>query len=140
MTALHDFLKRRETEDVDYEDLNDDDVLEDALLAVTDATKKRLLMRYKRLKQEVMQRDGEFTNKVMRNYFTCIRKVGPVWIRSDGMFGSWSLRFVVLCNAGMIYFKVDTMRKEDDLKPKNFRPLNDFVLQEVPYEVSVIIK
>ena len=72
----------------------------------------------------------------MRNYFTCIRKVGPVWIRSDGMFGSWSLRFVVLCNAGMIYFKVDTMRKEDDLKPKNFRPLNDFVLHEVPIEVS----
>ena len=76
----------------------------------------------------------------MRNYFTCIRKVGPVWIRSDGMFGSWSLRFVVLCNAGMIYFKVDTMRKEDDLKPKNFRPLNDFVLQEVPIEVSLLIK
>lgn len=54
MTALHDFLRRRETEDVNYEDINDDDVLEDALLAVTDATKKRLLMRYKRLKQEVL--------------------------------------------------------------------------------------
>ena len=54
MTALHDFLKRRETEDVNYDDLNDDDVLEDALLAVTDATKKKLLMRYKRLKHEVL--------------------------------------------------------------------------------------
>ena len=93
-------------------------------------------MRYKRLKQEVSQRDPSFTQKVMRNYFTCIRKVGSLEKKSDGFLGSWQKRFVVLCNAGLIYFKADKMKKMDDLVPQNFKPLNDFVLQEVPESVS----
>ena len=64
----------------------------------------------------------------MRNYFTTIRKVGTLMKKSEGFFGSWEQRFVVLSNAGLIYFKVDNMKKEDDLKPQNFKPLNDFVL------------
>ena len=51
----------------------------------------------------------------MRNFFTCIRKVGTLFKKSEGFFGSWEQRFVVLTNAGLIYFKVDKMKKEDDL-------------------------
>ena len=43
----------------------------------------------------------------------------------------------MLTNAGLVYFKVDNMKKEEDLVPQNFKPLNDFVLQEVPQSVSV---
>ena len=68
----------------------------------------------------------------MRNYFVCIRKVGVLEKKSDGFFGSWQERFVVLTNAGLIYFKVGKMKSEDDLVPQNFKPLNDFVLIEAP--------
>ena len=93
-------------------------------------------MRYKRLKQEVTQRDQNFAGKIMRNYFVCIRKVGTLWKKSEGFFGNWQQRFVVLSNAGLIYFKVDKMKREDDLQPQNFKPLHDFVLVEVPESVS----
>jgi len=83
-----------------------------------------------------VQRDSVFSEKILRNYFTCIRKVGTMWKKSDGFFGSWQQRFVVLSNAGLIYFKVEKMKKEDDLQPQNFKPLHDFVLQEVPESVS----
>ena len=36
----------------------------------------------------------------------------------------------MLTNAGLVYFKVDEMRKEEDLEPQNFKPLNDFVIVE----------
>ncbi len=111
--------------------MTDDDALADAMLAAGEVDKKKLLMRYKRLKQEVLQRDPAFTNKVLRNYFTCIRKVGCLWKKSEGFFGNWQQRFVVLSNAGLIYFKIDVMNSKDDLTPQNFKPLNDFVLQEV---------
>ena len=74
-------------------------------------------MRYKRLKQEVEERDSAFAGKITRNYFSCIRKVGTLWKKSEGFFGNWQQRFVVLSNAGLIYFKVDKMKKEDDLQP-----------------------
>lgn len=93
-------------------------------------------MRYKRLKQECMQKDPGFTNKVLRNYFTLIRKVGTLWKRGGGFFGSWQQRFVVLTNAGLVYFKVDEMKKEEDLEPQNFKPLNDFVIAEADMQVS----
>ena len=64
-------------------------------------------MRYKRLKQEVQQRDGNFANKIMGNYFACIRKVGTLTKKSEGFFGNWQERFVVLTNAGLVYFKKD---------------------------------
>jgi len=66
----------------------------------------------------------------LRNYFTLIRKVGTLWKRGGGFFGSWQQRFVVLTNAGLVYFKVDEMKKEEDLEPQNFKPLNDFVIAE----------
>lgn len=100
------------------------------MIAADDLDKKKLIMRYKRLKQEVLQREPLFTNKVLRNYFTCIRKVGTLWKKSEGFFGNWQQRFVVLSNAGLIYFKVDAMTQKDDLAPQNFKPLNDFVIQE----------
>ena len=33
----------------------------------------------------------------------------------------------MLSNAGLVYFKVEEMKKESDLEPKNFKPLTDFV-------------
>lgn len=36
----------------------------------------------------------------------------------------------MLTNAGLVYFKVDEMKKEEDLEPQNFKPLNDFVIAE----------
>ena len=94
-------------------------------------------MRYKRLKQEVSQRDSAFAGRILRNYFTCIRKCGTLWKKSEGFFGNWQQRYVVLCNAGLIYFKGEKMKKEDDLSPQNFKPLSDFVLVEVPESVSL---
>ena len=78
---------------------------------------KKMLMRYKRLKMECLAKDSVFTMKVLRNYFTLIRKVGSLWKRGAGFFGSWQQRFVVLTNAGLVYFKVDEMKKEEDLEP-----------------------
>ena len=66
-----------------------EDALADAMMGSMSLDKKKLLMRYKRLKQEVVKRDPVFTNKVLRNYFTCINKVGPLWKKSEGMFGGW---------------------------------------------------
>lgn len=108
------------------------------MMAANDLDKKKLLMRYKRLKQEVLQRDAAFTNKVMRNYFTCIRKVGTVEKKSPGFLGRWQKRFVVLSNAGLIYFKVGDMQSKDDLAPQQFKPLNDFVIKEVSEQVSIV--
>ena len=85
-------------------------------------------MRYKRLKDECRRLDPVFTNKVLRNYFTLIRKVGTLWKRGGKIMNQWQQRFVVLTNAGLVYFKVDEMRKEEDLEPQNFKPLNDFVI------------
>lgn len=137
--ALATFLELRERMEVNYENVTDDDALADAMLAADSLDKKKLLMRYKRLKQEVLQRDTAFTNKVLRNYFVCIRKVGTLYKKSEGFFNTWQERFVVLSNAGLIYFKVDQMKKEDDLQPQNFKPLNDFVLVEVPESVSPLL-
>ena len=74
----------------------------------------------------------------MRNYFTCIAKVGPLLKKSEGLFGGWQERFCVLTNAGLLYFKVDKMQDKGDLAPQNFKPLNDFIIQEIPVEVSNI--
>lgn len=93
--------------------------------------RKKLLMRYKRLRAEVMLRDPEFGKRVLANIFPCVRKYGTLQKRQEGFFGSWQPRFVVLTNAGLIYFKVEEMKKESDLEPQNFKPLHDFVVIEV---------
>ena len=116
--------------------MTDDDALADAMQAADSLDMKKLLMRYKRLKQEVVQRDPTFTSKVLRNYFTCIRKVGQLEKLGEGLFGRWQTRFCVLSNAGLIYFKMDSMKSKDDLAPQNFKPLHDFVLQDVKDGVS----
>lgn len=117
LRALQTFAELRERQSVNYENVTQDDALADALIAADGIDKKKLLMRYKRLKQEVEKRDPVFTQKVMRNYFTCIRKVGTLEKKSEGFFGNWQQRFVVLSNAGLIYFKVDNMQAKDDLAP-----------------------
>jgi len=131
LRALQTFHELRERTKVNYENVTDEDALADSMLAVESMEKKKMLMRYKRLKQEVQQRDPTFMKKIMNNYFTSIRKVGILEKKSDGFFGSWQRRFTVLTNAGLVYFKVDVMKNKEDLKPQNFKPLTDFVLQSV---------
>lgn len=59
------------------------------MMAAETLDQKKLIMRYKRLKQEVTQRDSAFAGKIMRNYFVTIRKVGTLWKKSEGFFGNW---------------------------------------------------
>ena len=137
LRALQTFQELRDRQTINYDNVTDEDALADSMIAAEDIAQKKLIMRYKRLKQEVTQRDPAFAGKIIRNYFATIRKVGTLWKKSEGFFGSWEQRFVVLTNAGLIYFKVGNMKKEDDLKPQNFKPLTDFVLVEVPESVSL---
>jgi hypothetical protein len=44
---------------------------------------------------------------------------------------------VVLTNAGFIYFESESLKEEKDLKPRNFKPLNDFVVTALPPSVSL---
>lgn len=44
---------------------------------------------------------------------------------------------MVLTNAGFIYFESESLKEEKDLKPRNFKPLNDFVVTALaPSEVG----
>ena len=74
---------------IDHNNVTDDDALADAMKSAQSLKEKKLLMRYKRLKMECLKKDPVFTNKVLRNYFTLIRKVGTLWKRGGGFFGSW---------------------------------------------------
>lgn len=125
-----------ERQTINYAQVTEDDAITDAMKGAVDIDKKKLLMRYKRLKQEVLKRDPVFTSKVMRNFFTCIKKVGPLLKRSEGLMGGWHQYFCVISNAGLIYFKNNKMDAKSDLEPRNFKPLNDFIIQEVPESVS----
>ena len=93
-------------------------------------------MRYRRLKAEILGRDRPFTYRVTTNYFTMVRKCGPLSKYRDSLFGEWQDRFVVLTNAGMLYFKAEQMKKDTELEPQNFKPLCDFVVAEVTGAVS----
>ena len=117
LKTLETFMQLRNKTEIDVNNVTDDDALGDAMKAADSLTLKKMLMRYKRLKMECLAKDSVFTMKVLRNYFTLIRKVGSLWKRGAGFFGSWQQRFVVLTNAGLVYFKVDEMKKEEDLEP-----------------------
>lgn len=69
--------------------VTDDDSLADAMKAARTMDKKKMLMRYKRLKAECMARDPVFTQKVLRNYFTLVRKVGAVYKRGGKLIATW---------------------------------------------------
>ena len=43
----------------------------------------------------------------------------------------------MLSNAGLIYFSSEKLQTEDDLKPQNFKPLNDFVVTVAGVDVSL---
>lgn len=60
-----------------------------------------------------------------------IKKLESSWT------GKWDSTFVVLTNAGFIYFEGESLKDEKDLKPRNFKPLNDFVVTAVPPSVSL---
>jgi hypothetical protein len=48
--------------------------------------------------------------------------------------GGWTEKHVVLTDAGMIYFNT---KKNGDLDPRKFFPLNDFVIKDVEEKVSI---
>ena len=107
--------------------------------AATNLDQKRILMRYRRLKAEMIDRDRPFTFRITTNYFTMVRKCGPLSKYRDTLIGAWQTRFVVLTNAGMLYFKSEAMKKDTDLEPQNFKPLCDFVVADIPQKVSKFV-
>lgn len=116
----------------------DEDVLVDAMNEAETLELKKLLMRYRRLKNEAKIRDARLANRILKNYFSCIRKVGVLTKKQESsFFDKWDSRFVVLSNAGLIYFTSDKLQTEDDLKPQNFKPLNDFVVTIAEPDVSL---
>ena len=118
--------------------MQDDDVLADAMRAANSPEQKKILMRYRRLKQELITRDRPFTFRVTTNYFTMVKKCGPLAKFRDSLIGAWQMRYTVLTNAGLLYFKAEEMKKDSDLEPQNFKPMCDFVVCEVPQSVSEI--
>jgi len=116
--ALRAFMNYRETYQIDYERVDDEDVLVDAMEEADNMELKKLLMRYRRLKNEAQQRDPRLTNRIVRNYFSCIRKVGVLLKKQESaFFDSWDSRFVVLTNAGLLYFGKEQLKTEKDLVP-----------------------
>ena len=123
---------------IDYSKVCDEDVLVDAMNECDNLDLKKLLMRYRRLKNEAKIRDARLANRILKNYFSCIRKVGVLTKKQESsFFDKWDSRFVVLSNAGLIYFTSDKLQTEEDLKPQNFKPLNDFVVTIAKPDVSL---
>lgn len=139
--ALRAFVDFKDAYTIDYKRINDDDVLVDAMAEADTLDLKKILMRYRRLKNEAVLRDPVFAQRILKNYFSCIRKVGVLIKKQEGsFFGVWDSRFVVLTNAGFMYFKAEQLKNESDMQPQNFKPLNDFCVVKVPAEVSVLYK
>ena len=81
LKTLQTFMELRNKTKIDLNNVTDDDSLGDAMKAADTLKMKKMLMRYKRLKLECLSKDSVFTMKVLRNYFTLIRKVGSLWKR-----------------------------------------------------------
>jgi len=118
--ALEAFTRLREaTPYIDYDRVSDDDVLADAMKVAKELKTKKMIMRYKRLRQECLLRDKLYANRVLNNMFTQLKKAGNLQKRNGGFFGSWTPRFAVLSNAGLVYFKPDsiTASNSDEFEP-----------------------
>lgn len=127
----------RDTYKIDYERVNDDDCVVDSMEECDSLELKKLLMRYRRLKNEAEQRDARLASRIVRNYFSCIRKVGVLCKKQESaFFDTWDRRFCILTNAGILYFENEKLQSEADLKPQNFKPLNDFVVARLDPKVS----
>lgn len=74
---------------INYNAISEFDVLADAMHAAETLDQKRTLMRYKRLKAEMLDRDRPFTYRVTTNYFTMVRKCGPLSKYREGLMGTW---------------------------------------------------
>ncbi len=116
--ALKAFVAYRETYAIDYSRVCDEDVLIDAMNEAETLELKKLLMRYRRLKNEAQIRDPRLCTRILKNYFSCIRKVGVLVKRQESsFFDNWDSRFCVLTNAGLIYFTSEKLQTESDLVP-----------------------
>lgn len=136
--ALKAFIQFKDAYTINFNRVSDEDVLIDAMNEADSLDLKKLLMRYRRLKNEAQIRDPKLAIRILKNYFSCIRKVGVLVKRQEGSWlGVWDSRFVVLTNAGFVYFKSEKLQSESDLAPQNFKPLNDFVVTKVDPKVSV---
>ena len=136
--ALKAFIQYRNSYQIDYNKVCDEDVLVDAMNEADSLMLQKMLMRYRRLKNEAKVRDQKLANRILKNYFSCIRKVGVLTKKQESsFFDKWDQRFVVLSNAGLIYFSSEKLQTEEDLKPQNFKPLNDFVVTVAGADVSL---
>ena len=133
-------MQYRESYKIDYARVTDEDVLVDAMNEAETLELKKLLMRYRRLKNEAHSRDQQLCTRIVKNYFSCIRKVGVLVKKQESaFFDTWDTRFCVLTNAGLLYFPNEKLTKTEDLVPQNFKPLNDFVVSLVDPNVSLLL-
>ena len=84
--ALRAFIAFKDAYMIDYKRINDDDVLMDAMTEADTLDLKKILMRYRRLKNEAVIRDPNFSQRILKNYFSCIRKVGVLVKKQEGSF------------------------------------------------------
>jgi len=84
--ALKAFIQYRDTYQIDYNKVCDEDVLVDAMNEAETLELKKLLMRYRRLKNEAKIRDPRLANRILKNYFSCIRKVGVLIKKQESSF------------------------------------------------------
>ena len=76
--------------------------------------------------EQVNALDPVFTAQIIDNALIQLLKTGFVEKRSDGgMFTSWEERFLLLTDAGLIYFK-----KNND-QPQKYKTLNNFIVQAI---------
>ena len=87
--ALETFTQMKLKEGVDFKRVNDEDTIIEALKGAKNLDEKKMLMRYKRLKKEVEEREPIFVSKAMKNMFPCIKKFGKLYKKADSWLGGW---------------------------------------------------
>jgi len=81
------------------------DVLVDSLEVADSLDSKKLLMRYKRLKEKSLEIDKYYVARLTKNYFSCIRKAGLLMKKHEKSWtNKWEYRYIILTNAGFIFF------------------------------------
>jgi hypothetical protein len=84
--ALKAFIQYRNSYQIDYNKVCDEDVLVDAMNEADSLMLQKMLMRYRRLKNEAKVRDPKLANRILKNYFSCIRKVGVLTKKQESSF------------------------------------------------------
>jgi len=103
--ALRELMEFKANFVINYKRISDEDVLVDAMEEADSLDSKKLLMRYKRLKEIALNVDKYYVARLCKNYFSCIRKAGLLMKKHEKSWtNKWEYRYIILTNAGFIYF------------------------------------